>query len=104
MSEEQTVESVFESILGLPDQGMRDEINERKKRERDPKPLTTNLRSSLPKWSSSAGGVTIRASKFYVLPEIQRVWREEHKHEYKHFIQDLFLRERILCLQASTTP
>ena len=65
MSEEQTVESVFESILGLPDQGMRDEINERKKRERRPKtPLTTNLRSSLRKWSFSAGGVTIRASKF----------------------------------------
>ena len=87
MSEEQTVESVFESIMGLPDQGMRDEINERKKRERRPKnPLTTNLRSSLPKWSSSAGGVTIRSFKSFMFYQRSKgVWRrEEYKHEYKH--------------------
>ena len=93
MSEEQTVESVFESILGLPDQGMRDEINERKKRERRPKNSPNN------ELAEFATEMVIQCGwrydpRFEVFMFYQRskgVWRrEEYKHEYKHFIQDSF--------------
>ena len=98
MSEEQTVESVFESILGLPDQGMRDEIHERKKRERRPKnPPNNELAEFATEMVIQCGWrYDPRFEVFMFYQKSKGVWRrEEYKHEYKHFIQDLFLRERI---------
>ena len=98
MGEQETAEAILESIIGFPDKGMRDEIEDRKKRERRPKNTPS---SELAEYATEmviqcGWRFDPRYEVFMFYQQNKGVWRrEEYKHEYKHFIQDLFVRERI---------
>ena len=98
MGEQETAEAILESIIGFPDKGMRDEIEDRKKRERRPKnPPSSELAEYATEMVIQCGWrFDPRYEVFMFYQQNKGVWRrEEYKHEYKHFIQDLFVRERI---------
>ena len=98
MGEHDVAEQILESIIGFPDRGMRDEIEERKKRERRPKnPPSSELAEYATEMVIQCGWrFDPRYEVFMFYQQNKGVWRrEEYKHEYKHFIQDLFVRERI---------
>ena len=83
--------------MGFPDEEMRSEMGELKKRERRPKKPNSELAEFATQMVIQCGWRfdQVRSVRNFYQKD-KGVWRrEEYKHEYKHFIQDLFVRERI---------
>ena len=98
MPQQEIEEAVLESIMGFPDQGMRAEIGQKVKGQRRPKtPPASELAEFATEMVIQCGWRYDPKFETFMFYEKSRgVWRrEEYKHEYKHFVQDLFVRERI---------
>ena len=98
MPEHEVEEAVLEQIMGFPDKGMRAEIGQKVKGQRRPKtPPASELAEFATEMVIQCGWRYDPKFETFMFYEKSRgVWRrEEYKHEYKHFVQDLFVRERI---------
>ena len=92
------IKEIFNEVMGNPDRGMRNQINDRVKSQRKPKtPPASELAEFVTEMVVQCGWrYDPRYETFMFYQSEKGVWRrEEYKHEYKHFVQDLFVRERI---------
>lgn len=99
MPEQEVFESILGDIMGFPDPGIRDEVNrlgkDSKKQPRTP-PASVLAEHVTEMVIECGWRYDPRFDTFMFYQSGKGVWRrEDYKNEYKHFVQDLFLRENI---------
>lgn len=99
MPEAEAFQNILSDIMGFPDPGIRDEVNRRgKDSKKQPRtPPASVLAEHVTEMVIQCGWrYDPRFDTFMFYQSNKGVWRrEEYKNEYKHFVQDLFLRENI---------
>ena len=98
MPEADLFDNIIGSIIGFPDQEMRGEVAKKANDKKQPRtPPASILAEHVTEMVIECGWrYDPRFDTFMFYQSSKGVWRrEDYKNEYKHFVQDLFLRENI---------
>ena len=93
-----TIQGALQAIMGAPEKSIKKEITEKIEKKGRPKtPPASELAEVVTQLVIECGWrYDPKFDTFMFYQRTKGTWRrEEYKHEYRHFVQDLFLRENI---------